>query len=48
MATKKDLRRFICPDCGCDEGELEQDWEEGELISEDIVCNNCGYREVLY
>lgn len=40
--------RFICLECGSDEYEIEEEWDEGELIAKDIVCSNCGYREVIY
>lgn len=41
--------KFICPDCGHDECELEEEYDdEGFPVAQDIVCNNCGYREVIY
>ena len=49
MARRSDLDDFICPVCGSDEAELEQDWDdEGELLTEDIVCTGCGYCERIY
>jgi len=39
---------FICPECGCDEYEIEEEWCDNELIAQDKVCNNCGYREIIY
>lgn len=42
------IENFLCPECDCRECELEQDWDESELIAEDLVCNNCGYREILF
>jgi C4-type Zn-finger protein len=50
MARHSELDDFICPVCGCDEAELEQEYDEEtmELVEENIVCNGCGYVESLY
>lgn len=39
---------FICPKCESEDVEIEQDFDEGELLAEDIVCGNCGYMERIY
>jgi primosomal protein N' len=36
-----------CPECGGNM-ELEQDWDDDELVAEDMVCDNCGYRSFIY
>lgn len=39
---------FKCPDCGGNDCELEQDYDDGELLAEDLVCDDCGHVDRLY
>lgn len=45
MEEKKEWK---CPECEHTEYEIEDDYDDDELISQDIVCDNCGYVERVY
>lgn len=48
LTLEECMENFSCPKCNSRECELEQDFDENEITSEDLVCNNCGYREILF
>lgn len=39
---------FKCSDCGGTDCELEQDYDDDELLAEDLVCDDCGHVDRLY